>query len=116
MQQTVTLINTQDVVSMNMSSTTSTLCLNSIPQLLLNTQSNKLPYSLPSTIVKPLFPQPSHLRLPPPQLLLRKIYLNIHQMSPPEDLHNINLLILTMTNLWKYQPIASPILQFRFIH
>ncbi|MBW0557542.1 hypothetical protein O181_097257 [Austropuccinia psidii MF-1] len=87
MQQTVTFNNTQEVVSMNMSSTTSTLHTNSTPQ------PNDLPYSLPSTIIKP--PVPSA----------------IHQMSPPADLH-----ISTMTTLWKYQPITSPILQLRFIH
>ncbi|MBW0469587.1 hypothetical protein O181_009302 [Austropuccinia psidii MF-1] len=56
MQQTVTFNNTQEILSMNMSSTTSAPCPNSTPQLLLRTQPNDLPYSLPSTIVEPPIP------------------------------------------------------------
>ncbi|MBW0553020.1 hypothetical protein O181_092735 [Austropuccinia psidii MF-1] len=80
MQQTVTFNNTQEVVSVNMSSTTTTLHTNSIspksinPQLLSNTQSNDLPYSLASTIIKHPVPSNIPLETPttPPQLLLRK--------------------------------------------
>ncbi|MBW0569269.1 hypothetical protein O181_108984 [Austropuccinia psidii MF-1] len=117
MQKTVTFNNTQEVVSMNMSSTTSTLHTNSTPlkQSTPNQMTSPTPYHLP--LSNPLFPQQSHLRLPPPpQLLLRNKFPNIHQMSPPEDLHNVNLLISTMTTLWKYKPITSPILQLRSIH
>ncbi|MBW0492115.1 hypothetical protein O181_031830 [Austropuccinia psidii MF-1] len=91
-----------------MSSTTSTLRTNSTapqtisPQLLFNTQSNDLPYSLPSTIVEPPVPSTIPLETPlTPQLLLRNkfptlSYLNIHQISPPVDLHNVHP--LTPTN------------------
>ncbi|MBW0517227.1 hypothetical protein O181_056942 [Austropuccinia psidii MF-1] len=65
MQQAVAFNHTYKLVSMDMSSTTSTLCTNSTsPQLLLNTQSNYLPYSLPSTIFKPPVPSTIPLEIP----------------------------------------------------
>ncbi|MBW0526118.1 hypothetical protein O181_065833 [Austropuccinia psidii MF-1] len=69
-------------------------------------------YSLPSTIVEPPVPSTFPLETPTTaQFLMRKKIPNIHHMSPPADLHNMNLLILTMTDVLKYKPIAYPILQ-----
>ncbi|MBW0460893.1 hypothetical protein O181_000608 [Austropuccinia psidii MF-1] len=112
MQKTVNFNNTQEVVSMNMSSTKSTLCTNPTPP-----QSNDLPYSLPSTIVKPPVPSnfPLETTTTPPIITEEEIPNPSIPKHPPNvtpaDLYKMNLLILTMTNLSKYQPVAYTILQ-----